>query len=209
MKKIYLVRHGQTDANASNILQDGTATLSEKGFQQAAALTERLKHLPFDHLLVSDYERTRQTVSPLLPYISVVPMYTPLVRETKRPSQFAGLSNELQAFLDYCDESDIHISDPDWRFEDEENFHDVVARVKNFFAHIDTLEGDTVVVTHGRFIIYVILSVISNFKLDEEMWVKCRHGFETYNTGISMLGFNEKRSNWKLLSYNDRAHFAE
>lgn len=209
MKKIYLIRHGQTDSNANNLVQDGTAKLSEKGIMQAAALTKRLGHLKFDNLLVSDYERTRQTIAPYVAHSPVMPVYTHLVRETKRPTQFVGKSNETTAFLDHCIECDEHITDKDWHFEDEENFHDVILRVKEFFEYINTLDGDTVVVTHGRFIIYVVLSVICDFKLDEDIWLKTRHGFETYNTGITTIGFNEKRDNWKLLMYNDKAHFAE
>ena len=64
---IYLVRHGQSEANAkkdggSNLKYgDLGAPLSEKGFNQALRLKEHLKHINFDAVFSSDLLRTKQT----------------------------------------------------------------------------------------------------------------------------------------------------
>lgn len=209
MKKIYFVRHGETDFNAQHLNQDGTALLSKKGLKQADALAERLRHLSFDRLIVSDYTRTRQTVAPLLEHVSLVPEYTALVRETKRPSQFVGLSNKSPEYHAYLELSNTHIHKPDWHFADEENFYDIVARIRNFFDLINQYDGDTVVVSHGRFIIFVMMYVILNGELTPDDWLASMHGFATTNTGITVIGFTEDYNRWIVNTYNDHAHFAE
>ncbi len=209
MKKIYLVRHGETNDNANKIVQDGNSVLSHKGHLQAEKLVSRLENLSFQNLIVSDYVRTRQTAEYLLKKVKIIPDYSPLVRETKQPTSMLGVSNESEKFLEYYQQVGENLDNPSWRHSDEETFYDVVERVKLFFKHIDTLDGDTLVVSHGRFIIYVVMSVLSGGDLKYDTWEKCRHGFETTNTGITTLIFNEKFKSWKLLVFNDQAHFAE
>ncbi len=208
-KRIYLVRHGQTNDNATHTVQNAESVLSSKGEEQAVVLAERLRHLSFQHLFVSDYVRTRQTIAPLLPHISIEPVYTPLARETKMPSQFVGISNQSEEFQAFYKVASEHQSDPNWRYADEETFYDVVDRVQKFFELLTTQEGDVLAVTHGRFLTYMVMYVITKGNLTFDIWTQCRHGFETANTGITVLEYNEKWSDWRLLTFNDHAHFAE
>lgn len=209
MRKIYLVRHGETNDNAAGIVQGGTAVLSPKGQAQATVVAERLRHLSFQHLLVSDYVRTRETIAPLLPYLTITPEYSHLVRETKRPSSCVGQSNKGADFTAYNEAADQHLADATWHFEDEENFYDIVSRVQEFFAWVEEREGDVLVVSHGRFIIYVVMMVLCDMKLTPETWLACRYGFETANTGITVLRYSDTHESWKLTTFNDQAHFAE
>ena len=55
---LYLVRHGQTEENAANILQGHLpGHLNEEGREQAARLRDRLKDIQFDALYSSDLKR--------------------------------------------------------------------------------------------------------------------------------------------------------
>ena len=209
VQNIYLARHGETNDNVNRIVQGGDSVLSVRGEQQAVVLAERLKTLSFQHLIVSDYIRTRQTVVPLLPHISIVPEYTSLVRETKQPTSLVGISNQSEEFRSYAVQVGDHLSDPTWRFEDEENFFDVIERVQQFFTSLEKRDGDVLVVTHGRFIIYLVMYVLTGGNLTPDVWNTCRHGFETTNTGITHFRFNTQRTEWKLLTFNDQSHFAE
>jgi len=209
MKKIYLVRHGETNHNAEGIVQGSDSVLSARGEQQAIVLASRLKTLAFEHLLVSDYVRTKQTILPLLQCSTVIPEYTPLLRETKQPTELIGISNSSEEFLTYYKNMSDNISNPEWRFSDEETFYDVVKRVKDFLQYAENKAGDVLAVSHGRFIIYVVMYIITEGKLDYETWLSTRHGFQTSNTGITVLEFSERYNSWKLLTFNDQAHFAE
>ncbi len=209
VKKIYFVRHGETVANVADIVQGHLDELTPNGHAQAEVLAQRLKQLDFKNLLVSDYVRTKQTIIPLLSVITVEPVYTPLVRELRRPSQFVGEPRHADAFHHYEHEARQHISDASWHFSDEENYYDVVDRVQKFFAYIDTLEGDTVVVSHGRFIIMTMMFVIMGGKLTPEIWDANLSTFTSTNTGITVMTYKENKKVWALTTYNDHAHFAE
>jgi hypothetical protein len=58
VKRLYLIRHGETDANASGVLQGRTTNLplSEKGRLQGAALGEKFKETPVELFVVSSLQ---------------------------------------------------------------------------------------------------------------------------------------------------------
>ncbi len=63
-KKIYLVRHGQTDYNLKGIVQGSgiDASLNDMGRAQAAAFFEAFQHIKFDKVYTSNLIRTVQSV---------------------------------------------------------------------------------------------------------------------------------------------------
>ncbi|KAI9329723.1 phosphoglycerate mutase [Obelidium mucronatum] len=63
LKRVYLIRHGETDANATGIMQGSGVNLplSDKGRQQASALGTRFEHTPVDVIVVSTLQRTTET----------------------------------------------------------------------------------------------------------------------------------------------------
>lgn len=64
---VWLVRHGQTNANQQRRYQSWSdSSLTAYGQRQIAALARRLQRLPFDVALVSPTERTRATAHAIL-----------------------------------------------------------------------------------------------------------------------------------------------
>ncbi|MCH7409321.1 histidine phosphatase family protein [Belliella sp. DSM 111904] len=63
-KKIYLVRHGQTDYNLKGVVQGSgiDAPLNEHGKLQASAFFEAYKHVPFEKVFYTGLQRTRQSI---------------------------------------------------------------------------------------------------------------------------------------------------
>ncbi len=63
-KKIYLVRHGQTDYNLQGIVQGGTidAPLNQTGINQANFFWESYKTIPFQKIYTSGLQRSFQSV---------------------------------------------------------------------------------------------------------------------------------------------------
>ena len=62
---IYLIRHGETDANAARIVQRPTVSLSVRGQAQAAALARRLAAAGIGEIVASDLERAAETARAL------------------------------------------------------------------------------------------------------------------------------------------------
>ncbi len=64
-KKIYLVRHGQTDFNLQGIVQGSgiDSDLNDTGRAQAEAFFNKYKEVPFDKIYTSTLKRSQQSVS--------------------------------------------------------------------------------------------------------------------------------------------------
>lgn len=63
-KKIYIVRHGQTDLNLRGIVQGSgiDSSLNDTGREQASAFFDAYKHIPFDKVYTSALKRTKESV---------------------------------------------------------------------------------------------------------------------------------------------------
>ncbi|HMR56571.1 MAG TPA: histidine phosphatase family protein, partial [Cyclobacteriaceae bacterium] len=63
-KKIYLIRHGQTDFNLKGIVQGSgvDSSLNDRGRAQAEAFYETYKNIAFDKIYTSALRRTRESV---------------------------------------------------------------------------------------------------------------------------------------------------
>ena len=58
---IYLIRHGETEANAARVFQRPDNPLNATGLAQAERIAERLAEEPIALIVSSDYERAAQT----------------------------------------------------------------------------------------------------------------------------------------------------
>lgn len=68
VKKIYLIRHGQTDFNVRGIVQGSgiDSSLNDAGHRQAARFHAAYTHLPFDRVYTSALRRTQESVQGFL-----------------------------------------------------------------------------------------------------------------------------------------------
>lgn len=68
MKHLYIIRHGRTDFNDKGIVQGRgvNSTLNAKGFIQSHAFHKAYRHHPFELVITSSLQRTKQTVQPFI-----------------------------------------------------------------------------------------------------------------------------------------------
>ncbi|HBV5297987.1 TPA: histidine phosphatase family protein, partial [Klebsiella oxytoca] len=60
--KLWLVRHGETEANIAGLYSGHAPTeLTERGIRQAQTLGQRLHAVPFERVFCSELERTQRT----------------------------------------------------------------------------------------------------------------------------------------------------
>ena len=67
-KEWYFIRHGETEYNEKGIVQGSgiDSQLNSKGIRQARAFYQTYQSLPFDKIITSALQRTRQTIQPFL-----------------------------------------------------------------------------------------------------------------------------------------------
>src|SRR3954447_18409021 len=78
---IVLVRHGETDGNATRVLQLPDTPLNERGMRQAERLADRLQSLGITQIVCSDLLRARMTAAPIAARLGLHVEITPLLQE--------------------------------------------------------------------------------------------------------------------------------
>ena len=209
MKRVFLARHGQTNANVTEMVQGEHEPLNNVGQRQAIKLAERVQHLPIDKMYVSDYLRTRQTAEPILDVLDVPVEYVADFREERPPTSWVNVVSEKsdegqQFFINMVDKA----SDPDWRVEDAENAHDVLARIQSGLRLLEADPAENIlVVSHGTYLKQFIANLLFDGQGAVADVAAFKRVFKTTNTGISMIQYDGVR--WRVLTWNDHAHFAE
>ena len=61
MKKVYFVRHAESEWNVKSVRQVGSAPITEKGQDQASLVGERFKDTPIDVVITSTMTRAKET----------------------------------------------------------------------------------------------------------------------------------------------------
>lgn len=206
--KLYFVRHGESKSNIQRTVQGSESPLTEFGRKQSALVAERVSKLPIDLILSSDYVRTRQTCEMIRKLVDKPVIYTPLLREFRRPSEFAGKKFRTPAVRKMLQTLISHADDPDWHYSDEENISDLKRRAVEFLDFVtNRSEENIVAVTHGNFLRILVLTMMLGDKVNPDLFFHAIHFFGTVNTGITVCEYN--RSEWKLVTWNDHAHLAE
>ncbi|MFC4872793.1 histidine phosphatase family protein [Negadavirga shengliensis] len=165
-KKIYVVRHGQTDYNLKGVVQGSgiDAPINENGQKQAAAFYEEYKHIPFDRIYYSGLIRTRQSIERFIngkvPHESI-----PELNEISW-GKYEGLPMDHQENEYYHNMLKKWASgELDHKIDGGESPLDVAIRLRKAFDHIVDNGGSKILVCmHGR-AIRILMSVLLNYEL--------------------------------------------
>ena len=199
-KKIYIVRHGQTDFNLQNIVQGSgvDSSLNPRGRAQARAFFDHYKDVPFDKIYTSTLKRTKETVQQFL--------------DLGIPTEALAGLNEIswgnkEGYKITPDEDQYyHYMLKQWqlgntalRIEGGESPDDVVVRMKPAVDHIisKTEEKTILVCMHGR-AIRILLCILMNYPL------KSMDMFEHENLCLYLLEHSENTFTIRL--HNDISH---
>jgi broad specificity phosphatase PhoE len=207
---VYLARHGETDANVLGVVQGLDDPLTERGHRQAARLAGRAQNLEFDHLLSSDAQRALDTARHVAEAAKKVIESDACLREVRRPSSLIGVPWTDERYLAFRTEEHTNQTNPDWRYEDSENFSDVRDRARATLQLFESYEtAPLFVVSHGLFMRAVAATVLLERSLTREAWWSMHRALPIHNTGITVLRRDLENAHWVLLSWNDHSHFAD
>ncbi|WP_041737561.1 histidine phosphatase family protein [Caldicellulosiruptor owensensis] len=199
MRRIYLVRHGETDWNRLNLVQGSIDTeLNSTGIEQAKKIAERLKNKKIDIIFSSTLKRAYTTASYIKSYHPYAMFETSEKLNEINFGEWEGLSfEELErkyshVYLMWKNHPDKAI------FPGEGNLYAVMKRVKSFFDDILQKNfSNIVIVTHGGI---VKLSIIYFLNLPLDFYKKCWIG----NASLSIVDIKGEKTILSLL--NDMSH---
>ena len=175
MKKIYLIRHAESEANAAVDLDNPTyyydARITKRGESQALKAKNVLENIHFDTYICSPLTRTLQTFSIIFP--DNKPIIEPLIREHLFHScdvgrQPSSLKKDFTSF-DFSNLNDFWWNNNKPINEKKivkESFNDIKNRLDKFKLWLNQSNSNTIaLVSHGTF-----LSQITGYMLEN-----CEH----------------------------------
>ncbi len=207
MTTLYLVRHGETDGNASNLAQGHfDAPLNEQGRAQAELLGQRLEDWNFDAVYSSDSQRTLQTAEP---FLKLRPDLNIVTTSALREKNYGDCENySWQQLRDEYSDIFAQILDPevgsDIRFPGGETDREHMERVANFTREIiesHSENANILVFSHGGSI-KAAAAYMCKLRLEDKWRLK------TDNTGISSVISEPtwRDDGWQIESWNDTYH---
>lgn len=149
--RLYLVRHGRTDANVRGALDSVPPgePLDETGHAQALALSERLRDEPIRHVYASHATRAQQTAAPLASALGLGVLVLDGIHEVfvgdlegrEDPAARAAFDVVYQRF--WTGDLDAKMPGGESAAQLRARFLPAVDKV------LDDAEGDVVLVSHG------------------------------------------------------------
>ena len=208
-RRFYLVRHGETLANARYIKQGPEGGLSEKGKQQAEVVGAVLSSFGIGKILSSPYERARETAGIIQKHVHARIRYTPLLAERKSPSVIVGKSRDDAEVKRIVDQIDLAYHEDDYRYSDEETFVELKKRANSCLRLLARQEALHVcVVTHHAFLKMLLSYMQYRNTLHAADYIKLSFFNTSDNGGISIVEYhpwkflNETRG-WEVVSFNE------
>lgn len=202
-KKIYVVRHGQTDLNLKGIVQGSgvDSTLNDTGRAQAQAFFENYKHIPFDKVYTSALKRTKQTVEAFVQLGIPVEALAGLNEISWGKKEGEPITPEEDKYYHYMLDQ-WQKGNTALRIEGGESPDEVVKRMKPAVDHILAQKDEKTILIcmHGR-AIRILLCHLLNYPL------KSMDMFEHENACLYILNFTGTVFNVEL--YNNISHLKD
>ena len=199
MKRLYLVRHGETEWNADNRVQGSIdIPLSQKGKNQAASLAQYLKELPKPQkIYCSNLKRAIQTAKTLAEILSVPDIEeNPLLREINCGLWEGRFIDELMN--DYPQEYAMWRLNSFFKCPEGESVDDVRSRVEEFFVEKknELSSFETVLIVAHGILNRAVLSFIMDLPIQN-----CRY-FEQDNGALNVFAWGEVMPHLALWNFS-------
>ena len=199
MRKVYILRHGQTEYNRLGVLQGRAidAPLNELGLLQADAFYNHYKTIPFDLVLTSELQRSIQSVQS---FINSGVQH----RIDQRITEFSWGTNEGMPLSDIVVDHykkmlrEWYAGNLSARIPGGESGFELRQRVRDFVQHLLQLEGENILIcTHGRTLKMLVVEMLG---FDISQMEQIRHA----NTALYLM--NQNDTSFEMIRANDQNH---
>ena len=208
IKRIYFVRHGETDANLLEYVPSREEPLNSTGLVQADKIAMRLVNIDVDRLISSEFVRAQETAKAITNLKPMAVEIQTCFGEMIEPSSLYGKPSASAEVMEFRKNRNENIENFDWRQEDGDSFIDVYNRLMKGKTLLETApENNILVVTHGYFVRLFVATILLNTTEPNQKWHEVANVLKSSNTGLTH--FYIENGIWKLLTWSDIAHFAE
>ncbi len=208
-KKVYFVRHGQSEGNASPIFQTADSPLSEKGREQAQFIAERASHLSFEIIIASPLPRAKETAEIIAEKTKMPLEFSELFVERTKPTGLEGLQYGDPKAEKLNDGRKKELITSGCRITDAENYDDLIVRAKKALDYLSNrAEREILVATHGTFLRTIVACVMLGDTLTDKNFGHLQQRMKTENTGLTIMEYDKGMRGlpWRLLVWNDHTH---
>ena len=206
-KQIFLIRHGETEANKRRIHQNSDEGLTPKGKLQAHHVCHFLEGKKIDTILCSPYVRARQTAEIISQQLGVPYMLSDSLVEIRRPDFVYGQGYYSLHTVLYLWRLFIYREKPSWDYDGAENMFMLRNRIADLKKTIENAPGESIaIVSHDVFINLFLEHACREKRITFRQFV---HTIlmtkKTPNTGIAHIQFDENTTHkvcpWQFVEY--------
>jgi len=199
-KKIYIIRHGQTDYNLQGIVQGSgvDSSLNDNGRAQAQAFYEAYKEVNFDKIYTSSLRRTKESIQSFLDLGIESESLSGLNEISWGTKEGQRITPNEDAYYHWM-LNQWQLGNTQERIEGGESPEDVTSRQEVALNRIlsQTQEQTILICMHGR-ALRILLCRLLNYPL------KSMDMFEHHNLCLYLVEYTG--SLFSVRKYNDTAH---
>lgn len=214
MKKIYLVRHGESEANVEKRHGGPESPLTELGFKQAEDIAQRVSTFPIQKIISSTMTRAQQTAEVIGKKLKLSIETSDLFVEVRGPSELNNtsyLDPKAQETFKLLNEK---YGEEGFRIGDGEVFEDHTKRAQGALQLLVQQEEEHIaVVTHGLFLRILMAHVLLGPTPTPREIQKIMWGMEVQNSGLTIVNYAKPNHAgeihehpWQIFVWNDHAH---
>lgn len=205
---LFLVRHAQSE-DSKNHWQTPDSKLSKIGEIQSNLLSKKSRLSKLDLIFSSKWERSKKTAEILSNKLKVKTEIIDFIHERKQTNKIYGSPRDSNISNKYIEEYKKNFKNLDWKFtKDDESIRDVLKRATKLADLLIKQYGDKniLVVSHDVFVRCFLSMILLENNYSDKAMSKIIHLLTTNYTGISLLGYDQKREIWKVYYINDFSH---
>jgi broad specificity phosphatase PhoE len=200
MKKIYLIRHGETESNRKGIFRGRLdILLSQMGKEQARDLKRYFENIPVDVVYTSPLQRAVETAE------TAFPGHTPLKEELLNNldlGEWSGMDKKIVRER-FPRQWDSWVKRPETiTFPGGERLADVLQRSRTFFEKVIAADAESIAAISHRSVVKVMIAAAVG--VEKNYYWK----FHLDNASVSLLHHDQNRG-FTLAGLNDTHHLKD
>ncbi len=205
--KLYLIRHGETNANKKHAHNTPQTKLTKEGIKQAKIVAKRFKGVGIDLIYSSPLTRAMQTAEiiskttklPIEKWGDIVEVRTASINWGKLEIDKEAADIEKKIAKNY--------HKGNWRYSDEETFVEIKKRAQKVLLHLlrKHKSQNVLCISHASLIKMIILLSTLGKNLTPEIYIDFREHWRMNNSGVTILEYEQGRG-WVTDTWNDKSH---